>query len=134
MLDDCIVKGSTYGNHRKAWCDANGVDINTLRSDQHIMHSCDNPPCINPDHLSLGSHLDNMADMRAKGRSFKGIGQTSHNARLTDADVHSIKDALRDPYRGIVTALAKKFGVRQQTISAIRSGDNWAHIKETLSC
>jgi hypothetical protein len=55
--------------HRVAWELANG---RTLTSEEEILHACDTPACVNPDHLRVGSHAENMADMAAKGRSCKG--------------------------------------------------------------
>jgi hypothetical protein len=54
--------------HRAAWQKANGP----IPEGMWVLHRCDVPLCINPDHLFLGTHRDNMADMRAKGRSAKG--------------------------------------------------------------
>lgn len=53
---------------RFAWIITNGE----IAEGQHVMHKCDNPPCCNPDHLRLGTHEENMADMAAKGRCNSG--------------------------------------------------------------
>lgn len=56
--------------HRVAFCLANGLDYEDLSSEDEVMHSCDNPSCCNPMHLSLGSSADNKADAISKGRMF----------------------------------------------------------------
>ena len=58
-------KGKRTGAHRAAWMEANDAEI---PKGKVVMHSCDNPKCINPAHLSLGSQSDNLLDCAAKGR------------------------------------------------------------------
>lgn len=65
--------GSSWTTHRLMWTLINGpIPKGTSRGDFCICHRCDNPPCINPDHLFLGSALDNMRDRDAKGRGRNG--------------------------------------------------------------
>lgn len=54
--------------HRQAW----SLLIGPIPAGSHVLHKCDIPQCVNPDHLFLGSHADNMADMTAKGKSHRG--------------------------------------------------------------
>ena len=53
-----------------------------------VLHLCDNPACVNPDHLFLGSHSDNMSDMKAKGRSARLIGSRNGRQKISDSDTH----------------------------------------------
>ena len=87
------------------------------------MHSCDVPACVNPNHLSAGTHRDNMADMVVKGRasSLKG---TSHNmAKLTEAQVVEIYHA-----EGPQKEIAATYGVNQSQISVIKTKKQWKHV------
>jgi hypothetical protein len=92
----------------------------------YVLHRCDNPGCVRPDHLFLGTLADNNADMRAKGRargpSLKG--SAIHNAKLTEAIVRAIR---KSPAKGV--ELARKYGVSQTIISAARKGHIWKHVK-----
>jgi len=96
-----------------------------------VLHTCDNPPCVNPAHLFLGTQLDNMRDAKTKGRikNSPRYGEDSHLARLTACDVRNIRSECA---KGDVsqTALAKFFAVSEAAISLIKSGENWAHLSE----
>ena len=87
-----------------------------------VMHSCDNKKCCNPAHLALGSHADNMADMKGKGRR-KGIGRgaTNGRAKLTNDQVH----AIRSDTRGKRT-IAPEYGISPAQVQRIRLGKQWA--------
>ena len=91
-----------------------------------VCHKCDTAPCVNPDHLFLGTQLDNLRDMIKKGRRRIGDmpkGEDSWNAKLTEKDVAYIRRSglSRDD-------LAKKFGVSDSTIRSIRARKSWKHI------
>lgn len=88
-----------------------------------VLHKCDIRPCVNPDHLFLGTHADNMADMLAKGRGAKG--ELSGAAKLTAADVLTIRASSETG-----GALASRFGVAKSLIRQIRHRRVWAHIGE----
>ncbi|HLL92813.1 MAG TPA: HNH endonuclease [Solirubrobacteraceae bacterium] len=99
-------------------------------------HTCDNPGCCNPDHVFEGTHLDNMADMRAKGRSCTGErhwanrrpeavprGEAHPGARLTVEQVMQIRAA-----DGSRTEIAEQLGVSAGCVDNARSGKTWAHV------
>jgi len=77
----------------------------------HILHSCDNPPCVNVDHLFLGTHADNTADKVAKMR---------HARKLTVAQVEMIRCS-----DDTDASLGRQLGVARSTISLIREGKHW---------
>jgi hypothetical protein len=86
-----------------------------------VMHKCDNRRCCNPEHLLLGSHADNMADMRAKGRANRHAGVENGRAVLAPRDVERIR---RDP-RGTRT-IAKDYPVSRAAVQRIKSGKAWS--------
>lgn len=112
--------------HRISWQLENGRIPDGL----DVLHKCDNPPCVRPDHLFLGTHQDNMDDMALKGRrkSNPPIGSEHWKAILTEKDVIEIRN--RYEYRGYWNQyrLARKYGVRQSVICAIVNRRIWRHI------
>lgn len=87
-------------------------------------HKCDVPKCINPNHLFIGTHTDNMRDMTKKGRGFSMPGEKNPKAKLTPEDILAI---IAEYKRGEITlnSLGKKYQVSGTTISGIISGKDW---------
>ena len=92
-----------------------------LSSDWDVLHSCDNPKCVNPFHLKKGTHMDNMMDMISKGRCFLTKGTRNGNSKLDDIKVRYIRIYRRIPTK----ELSKKFGVACSTINMIKNGTSW---------
>jgi len=90
-----------------------------------VCHHCDNPSCINPDHLFLGTRMDNMADARAKDRPINR-GEKNRNSRLVENDVREIR---RLGSLGIKQSLlAKMWKTSDQNISNIIQRKRWKHV------
>ena len=91
-----------------------------------VCHHCDNPSCVNPDHLFIGTQSDNIRDMYRKGRNNNvGLkGEMNGSSKLTDAEVLAIRE---EP--GKVRDIAKKYGVSKSLISVIKRREGWSHIK-----
>ncbi len=92
----------------------------------HVLHRCDNPRCINPVHLFLGTQADNNADKDAKGRHRAPKGEDHPRAILTDEGVRDIR---RRAATTSYEALATEHGVRTITIRAVVSRRSWKHIE-----
>lgn len=90
-----------------------------------VEHTCDNPQCVNPTHLRLGTYRSNAADMCAKGRQARGAKQGG--AKLTADAVHTLLAALASGATSIAEAAATH-GVSTSTIYKIVSGERWAHV------
>ena len=73
--------GKTVTLHRIIYCESNGVSLESIKG-LVVMHSCDNPRCIEPTHLSAGTQQDNMKDRDSKGRTLRGQGHP--NSKLSD--------------------------------------------------
>jgi hypothetical protein len=100
--------------------------IGPIPENMCVLHKCDTPSCVRPEHLFLGSNQDNVDDKLSKNRHPKG--EHTVLAKLTDKDVKEIKQKLKFPYIGINNDLAQEYGVNHRTISGIKTGKSWAHI------
>ena len=108
--------------HRVAWELENGP----IPEGIDVLHRCDTPPCINPDHLWLGDDKDNLGDAARKGRMTRG--ERISWSILTERDVVEIRN--RYAAGGITqTALAKEFGVHVATLSQVVRHKTWKHVK-----
>jgi len=139
MMSDCIEwdkyrqedgygvlfrKKRSWLAHRYAWFKANGP----IPEGMHVLHKCDNPPCVNINHLFLGTNADNVADKIAKGRGAKVQGSQQGNAKLTETDIPRIHYMLGMGY--MQSEIARLFGVNRSTIYKIHSRKSWLHVKE----
>jgi len=127
------ISGGRYGHlwiagrnvyaHRIAWA----LHYGPLKKGQLVLHKCDNPKCVNPDHLFLGTHQDNMDDCVKKGRSARG--SKSGRSKLNEEQVLEIKKKLAEPhYYHKVRDLAKEYNVHDVTIYSIKKGRTWSHV------
>jgi len=92
-----------------------------------IMHSCDNPACINIAHLSSGTQADNIRDMHKKGRAKYLTGEDNPKSKLTATQVEEIRKRYKSKHRKDgASAMAREFGVHRATISSIINGENWS--------
>lgn len=85
-----------------------------------VLHKCDNPGCVNPDHLFLGTKAENNQDKIRKGRARHPSGSEVSTAKLTEPQVRAILADQRT-YR----VIAGEFGVSCSAVSAIKNGQNW---------
>lgn len=121
------VAGRMVYAHRLAYELSHGAVPDGL----HVLHSCDNPRCINPDHLSAGTRSQNMKECSERGRARipKPIkrGEENGAAKLQEVDIRSIRRLL---VKGATQqSIADRFGVTQRTISDIKLGKKWGHVK-----
>lgn len=117
-------RGKVWMANRLSWVLSHGP----IPAGLEVCHRCDNPPCVNPEHLFLGTHQDNMRDAIAKGRfKIAGLpGVTNLSAKLNDEQVREIR-ALAE--QGVSQrTLARRFGVTQSTVWRIVRRHKWTHV------
>lgn len=107
--------------HRLAWELFRGP----IPAGASVLHSCDNPPCVNPEHLFLGGPAANMADKVAKGRQNRG--ERHGRRKLTEAEAIIVRNDPR-PY----SQIAATFGVSMATISDVKRARSWRHLGPPL--
>ena len=93
---------------------------------RQVMHRCDNPKCVNPDHLLTGTSKDNQQDMKLKGRSL--AGEKNHSAILKESDIRAIR-MLCNAGDLPQWRIAEMFGIQQMEVSRIHRRIRWSHVK-----
>lgn len=93
-----------------------------------VLHRCDNPCCCNPGHLRVGTHLENMAEMRARGRRVgrSRRGEDVCHAKLNERSVRRIRALAASTTKA---ALARRYRVSEATIFAVVKRQTWAHVQ-----
>jgi len=116
--------GTMQKSHRVAWILTNGE----IKNNAQVLHRCDNPSCVNPEHLFLGTNHDNVLDRHKKGRS-KNIfvsenhpstqrsGERHWQAKLSNADVKAIRGLYSSGIKQ--TQIAQKYSIHSATVSRI---------------
>jgi len=141
------IEGIPRNSHRVSWELAHGPIPPKMR----VLHKCDNPPCVRPDHLFLGTQADNMRDMVAKGRGLTAEQQAAirpasgdnhysrrnpelvrrgvnhHYAKLDDDKVRAIRNAYVDGVS--VPSLAREYVVSEASISNVIKRRTWKHVE-----
>lgn len=113
-------KGKTTGSHRSAYCKHHHLELGSIDG-LVVRHKCNNPRCINPEHLKLGTASDNMQDRERSKNHVRGT--QNPQAKLTEAEVLSIRERYKAGETQV--SIAKSFGVRQGYISNIINGRIW---------
>lgn len=113
----------SQGAHRASWV----LHYGEIPQGMHVLHNCDNPICTNPEHLRLGTHAENMRDMKERNRA-RRIGCAPERARAVKlgwAEVRAIRKIKADRPTTKNKVIAAMFGVSAPTISLIARGKIW---------
>jgi GTP-dependent phosphoenolpyruvate carboxykinase len=111
--------------HRYAWEDIYG----SLPDWLYVLHKCDNPSCVNPEHLILGTQQDNLADCVAKGRASGGSmpGELNPSAKITAIQAREIYIS-RNRFGNKLRVIAEKYGITPQAVHLIAKGIKWSSV------
>lgn len=124
-----IPKVGKYLAHRLAVSFELGYEVRS----EDVRHSCDNPPCCNPNHLIPGSHKENMEDRKTRDRAVFEKGEDRYNAKLNDDLVRWIRriHRLHLKYKKYTKAeIARTCGVHQTLIKRIIDRKAWSHVED----
>ena len=127
-----LWSGAHTGKDRISWFSIGGTNIKAswasylihygpIPNGMEVCHKCDIPECVNPGHLFLGTHIENMADMARKGRNPGNggmVGERHGSAKLSNAQVAAIREALQQGVRD--ADLARQYGVTPALINNIK--------------
>ncbi len=152
-IDDCWEwnasgRGKGYGSikydgkiidaHRLSWMMTNNKF--DLTKDDFICHKCDNPPCVNPNHLFLGNHSVNMKDAYDKGRTHPELNLTEEfrfklgckpaNSALVESQILEIKQLLLNGEK--VGKIAKLFNISRYKVSDIKRNRSYINCKQAF--
>ena len=113
-------KGRPWRAHRLAY----EAFVGPIPTGLYVCHKCDNRECVNPDHLFVGTHMENREDMVRKGRH--ALGSRHHWAKLTEDEVLEIRRRVGEGEPQKV--MCEEFGVRDSVVSRIVNRLIWRHI------
>jgi len=105
--------------HRLSWIIVNGP----IPAGLFVCHHCDNPPCVNPGHLFLGTHADNLHDAALKHRM--NHGEARYNARLSASIVRAVRASAESS-----GTIARVYGVSKATIQRVKARETWKHVED----
>lgn len=117
------INQKIYNAHRVSYT----LFVGDIQNSLFVCHSCDNPSCVNPSHLFLGTAQDNMTDKVNKNRQFRPQGEKSGNHKLTEQEIYEIREMRKCGYT--LRKIANRFEVNFRTIHYITTDKRWKHLK-----
>lgn len=118
--------GTTVRANRVSW----ELHFGPIPKGKHVLHECDNPSCVRPSHLFLGSHLQNMQDRDKKNRRIAIKGENHVMAKLCDEDIRTIRQLGNNKIGQ--RKIGKQFKVSQRTVWRIIHRKSWAHVPDVV--
>ncbi len=119
---EASISGRNIRAHRVAFVLAGNI----LPDGMCVCHKCDNRPCVNPDHLFLGTGVENTLDRHKKGRDAPQTGSLNHNSKISEEDVLEIRRRYSSGETQIQIAL--EFGISRPCVSIVVNRKTWTHL------
>jgi len=119
------VNGKTIPAHRVAY----KLFIGDIPESLSVLHKCDNPTCVNPEHLFLGTQMDNMKDMNSKGRRKSICGEQLPQTKINSDIVLDIRKKAQSQRN-----YATQYNISQSTVGEIQRNLIWKHVEPVTSC
>lgn len=116
-----VVNKKKRKAHILSWMDFHQADTNGLC----VCHTCDNPKCVNPEHLYLGTPQDNMNDKVARNRQSKMPGESHPMAKLSREDIINIRNDRRSS-----RDIGKEYGISHSHVLRIKKGEKWNSVEK----
>ena len=116
------------GKHLKAHRVSYELFVGAIPPQLCVCHHCDEPSCVRPSHLFLGTHADNMRDREAKRRNRPKHGEANGYSKLTEPLVHEIRRRHKAGHSG--RSIARELGLNRYTVGDVLRGRTWGHVKD----
>jgi len=116
------IAGTRILAYRMSW----ELEFGKIPKGHGVLHKCDNPSCVRPDHLFTGTALDNVRDMIRKGRSPKRMGELSGKAKITEAQAIEIKSLIKSGMSH--RKISKLYPIGRGGVYCIQRGETWTHV------
>lgn len=117
------INGSVNKAHRVSWT----LHCGEIPEGMSVCHKCDVPVCVNPDHLFLGTHAENMGDMARKGRAGQKGNKNPRNVKVTHDQVRAIYHDRRP-----ISSIAADYGITNTSVSNIKRRITWQHLSMVM--
>jgi len=117
-------KNKTTLSHRVSYCESNQLELSSIEG-LSVLHKCNNPSCVNPDHLYIGNQKENMKDMVISKNSL--FGEKNKSAKLSKEKVLNIIEEYSTKTK-TQKEISEKHGVSPSTVGSIVSGRTWSHV------
>jgi hypothetical protein len=119
LLVQKLEKPVTQKAHRVAY----ELYVGEIPNGFLVRHKCDNPSCVNPDHLEVGTHADNMLDKKMRGRAVSLRGDQCGRAKITSETAMLIRNDKRPKFQ-----ISAEFGISLRAIYDVQNLKTWTHI------